>query len=581
MPTSLERWVDETAQLTRPKNIHWCDGSEAEYHRLIQEMSQTGTLLELNQKEYPGCYLHRSDPSDVARTEHLTFVCTRTQDDAGPNNNWMPPAEAKEKVGALFSGAMKDRTMYVVPYIMGPVSSPYSQCGVEITDSPYVAVNMRIMTRMGKAALDRIGASDNYVKGLHSLGDLSPERRFIMHFPKERLIWSVGSGYGGNALLGKKCFALRLGSHMAKEEGWLAEHMLVVGIEDPSGRTTYIAAAFPSACGKTNLAMLVPPASQKGYKVWTVGDDIAWMHPGPDGRLWAINPEAGFFGVAPGTNSKTNPNVMETIRKNTIYTNVAVTPHGTPYWEGMDGHPPHEAIDWQGKPWTLDSVTKAAHPNSRFTTPASQCPSMSPEWENPKGVPISAILFGGRRVSLIPLVYQSFNWQHGVFLGATMTSETTAAATGAVGVVRRDPMAMLPFCGYNMGDYFGHWLRMGQKLTNPPQIFRVNWFRMNAEGKYLWPGFGENLRVLRWVLGRVHGEVGAAETPIGYLPHPSGIDVTGLDVTPDTLRELLTVNRKEWLEVMAGQKEHLQKYGNRMPKEIWQQCEALEKRLGQ
>jgi phosphoenolpyruvate carboxykinase (GTP) len=579
MPTSLERWVDETAQLTRPKNIHWCDGSEAEYHRLIQEMSQTGTLLELNQKEYPGCYLHRSDPSDVARTEHLTFVCTRTQDDAGPNNNWMPPAEAKEKVGALFSGAMKDRTMYVVPYIMGPVSSPYSQCGVEITDSPYVAVNMRIMTRMGKAALDRIGASDNYVKGLHSLGDLSPERRFIMHFPEERLIWSVGSGYGGNALLGKKCFALRLGSHMAKEEGWLAEHMLVVGIEDPSGRTTYIAAAFPSACGKTNLAMLVPPASQKGYKVWTVGDDIAWMHPGPDGRLWAINPEAGFFGVAPGTNSKTNPNVMETIRKNTIYTNVAVTPYGTPYWEGMDGQPPHEAIDWQGKPWTPESVTKAAHPNSRFTTPATQCPSMSSEWENPKGVPISAILFGGRRVSLIPLVYQSFNWQHGVFLGATMTSETTAAATGAVGVVRRDPMAMLPFCGYNMGDYFGHWLRMGQKLTNPPQIFRVNWFRMNAEGKYLWPGFGENLRVLRWVLGRVHGEVGAAETPIGHLPHPSGIDVTGLDVTPDTLRELLTVNRKEWLEVIAGQKEYLQKYGDRMPKEIWQQCEALEKRL--
>ncbi|MSQ47578.1 MAG: phosphoenolpyruvate carboxykinase (GTP) [Deltaproteobacteria bacterium] len=581
MPTPLERWVEETAQLTRPKNIHWCDGSEAEYHRLIQEMTQAGTLSELNQKEYPACFLHRSDPSDVARTEHLTFVCTRTKDDAGPNNNWMAPPEAKEKVGALFSGAMKDRTMYVVPYIMGPASSPYSQCGVEITDSPYVAVNMRIMTRMGKAALDRIGASDNYVKGLHSLGDLSPERRFIMHFPEERLIWSVGSGYGGNALLGKKCFALRLGSHMAKEEGWLAEHMLVLGIEDPSGRTTYVAAAFPSACGKTNLAMLVPPASQKGYKIWTVGEDIAWMHPGPDGRLWAINPEAGFFGVAPGTNSRTNPNVMATIRKNTIYTNVAVTPHGTPYWEGMDGPPPHEAIDWQGKPWTPDSVTKAAHPNSRFTTPATQCPSMSSEWENPQGVPISAILFGGRRASLIPLVYQSFNWQHGVFLGATMTSETTAAATGAVGVVRRDPMAMLPFCGYNMGDYFGHWLRMGQKLTNPPQIFRVNWFRMNAEGKYLWPGFGENLRVLRWVLGRVHGEVGAAETPIGNLPHPSGIDVTGLDVTSETLHELLTVDWKGWQEAIAGQKEYFQKYGERMPKEIWQQCEALEKRLGQ
>jgi phosphoenolpyruvate carboxykinase (GTP) len=579
MPTPLERWVDETAQLTRPKNIYWCDGSEAEYHRLIQEMTRTGTLSELNQKEYPGCYLHRSDPSDVARTEHLTFVCTRAKDDAGPNNNWMSPPEAKAKVGALFSGAMKDRTMYVVPYIMGPASSPYSQCGVEITDSPYVAVNMRIMTRMGKAALDRIGASDNYVKGLHSLGDLSPERRFIMHFPEERLIWSIGSGYGGNALLGKKCFALRLGSHMAKEEGWLAEHMLVLGIEEPSGRTTYVAAAFPSACGKTNLAMLVPPASQKGYKVWTVGEDIAWMHPGPDGRLWAINPEAGFFGVAPGTNSKTNPNVMSTIRKNTIYTNVAVTPHGTPYWEGMDGPTPQEAIDWQGKPWTPDSVTKAAHPNSRFTTPATQCPSMSPEWENPQGVPISAILFGGRRANLIPLVYQSFNWQHGVFLGATMTSETTAAATGAVGVVRRDPMAMLPFCGYNMGDYFGHWLRMGQKLTNPPQIFRVNWFRMNADGKYLWPGFGENLRVLRWALGRIHGEIGAAETSIGYLPHPSGIDVTGLDVTPDVLRDLLAVDRKGWQEVIAGQKEYFKQYGDRMPKELWQQCEALEKRL--
>ncbi len=579
MPTPLEQWVDKTAQLTRPQNIYWCDGSEAEYNRLIQEMLKTSTLLELNQKEYPGCYLHRSDPSDVARTEHLTFVCTSNKDEAGPNNNWMPPSEAKEKVGALFSGAMKDRTMYVVPYIMGPTSSPYSQCGVELTDSPYVAVNMRIMTRMGKAALDRIGASDNYVKGLHSLGDLSPERRFIMHFPEERLIWSVGSGYGGNALLGKKCFALRLGSHMAKEEGWLAEHMLVLGIEEPSGRTTYIAAAFPSACGKTNLAMLVPPASQKGYKVWTVGEDIAWMHPGLDGRLWAINPEAGFFGVAPGTNSKTNPNVMATVRKNTIFTNVALTPHGTPYWEGMDGSPPHEAIDWQGKPWTPDSVTKAAHPNSRFTTPATQCPSMSPEWENPNGVPISAMLFGGRRASLIPLVYQSFNWQHGVFLGATMTSETTAAATGAVGVVRRDPMAMLPFCGYNMGNYFGHWLQMGQKLTNPPQIFRVNWFRMSPEGKYLWPGFGENLRVLRWVLERVHGEIGAAETPIGYLPHPSGLDVTGLDVTPETLRELLAVDRKGWQEAVTGQKEYFQKYGDRMPKEIWQQCEALEKRL--
>ena len=579
MPTPVEQWVNQVAQVTRPKNISWCDGSEAEYQRLIEEMLATGTLIELNQKEYPGCYLHRSDPSDVARTEHLTFVCTSKQEDAGPNNNWMPPAEAKEKVGALFSGSMKDRTLYVVPYIMGPANSPYSQIGVEITDSPYVVVNMRIMTRMGKAALDRLGASDNYVKGLHSLGDLSPERRFILHFPEERLIWSVGSGYGGNALLGKKCFALRLGSAMAREEGWLAEHMLILGIEEPNGRTTYVAAAFPSSCGKTNMAMLVPPASQKGYRVWTVGEDIAWMNVGADGRLWAINPEAGFFGVAPGTNSKTNPNVMATIRKNTIFTNVALTPHDTPYWEGMDGPPPHEALDWQGKPWTPDSVTKAAHPNSRFTTPAHQCPSMSPEWENPQGVPISAILFGGRRANLIPLVYQSFNWQHGVFLGATMASETTAAASGKVGVVRRDPMAMLPFCGYNMGDYFGHWLRMGQHLNQPPQIFRVNWFRMNAEGKYLWPGFGENLRVLRWVLARVHGEVGAAETPIGYLPHPTGIDVTGLDVPSEALKELFAVDRAGWMEAVAGQQEFFKKFGDRLPKEIWQESEALARRL--
>ena len=532
MPTPLEQWVDEVAQLTTPKKIYWCDGSAAEEQRLIEEMLATGALIALNQKAYPGCYVHRSDPSDVARTEHLTYVCTDDSEDAGPTNNWMAPHEAKKRLGALFAGAMKERTMYVVPYIMGPVDSPYSRVGVELTDSPYVVVSMRIMTRMGQAALERLGASDNYVKGLHSLGDLSPERRFIIHFPAERLIWSIGSGYGGNALLGKKCFALRLGSAMARHEGWLAEHMLIVGIEEPSGRLTYIAAAFPSACGKTNLAMLVPPPSQKGYKVWTVGEDIAWMHPGADGRLWAINPEAGFFGVAPGTNSRTNPNVMEAIHRNTIFTNVALTPHGTPYWEGLDGPPPQEALDWQGHPWTPESLTKAAHPNARFTTPAPQCPSISAEWENPQGVPISAILFGGRRANLIPLVYQSFHWQHGVFLGATMASETTAAATGAVGVVRRDPMAMLPFCGYNMGEYFTHWLRMGQRLSQPPQIFRVNWFRMDAEGKFLWPGFGENLRVLRWVLGRVHGEIGAVETPIGYVPHLTGIDVTGLDISP-------------------------------------------------
>ena len=578
MPTPLEQWVDECSRITRPKAVHWCDGSAAEYQRLVQEMLGTRTLIELNQQAYPGCYLHRSDPSDVARTEHLTFVCSRTKEDAGPNNNWMPPADAKEKVGALFAGAMRDRTMYVVPYLMGPVSSPYSQVGVEITDSPYVAVSMRIMTRMGKVARDRLGASDYYVKGLHSLGDLSPDRRFILHFPEERTIWSVGSGYGGNALLGKKCHSLRIASWMAREEGWLAEHMLIVGIQEPSGRTTYIAAAFPSACGKTNLAMLVPPASHKGYKVWTVGDDIAWMNPA-DGQLRAINPEAGFFGVAPGTNSKTNPNMMATIGKNSLFTNVALTPRGAPYWEGMDGGPPPEALDWQGRPWTPASGTKAAHPNSRFTTPAHQCPSMSPEWESPDGVPISALVFGGRRATLMPLVFQAFNWQHGVFLGATMASETTAAATSAVGVVRQDPMAMLPFCGYNMGDYFGHWLRMGTRIATPPKIFRVNWFRQGRDGSYLWPGFGENLRVLRWMVARVHGEVGAADTPIGRVPHVADLDLTGIDVSRATLEELLAVDRQGWLEAAAAQGTFLEQFGDRLPREIREEQATLVRRL--
>ena len=578
MPTPLEQWVDECARITRPKAIHWCEGSQTEYDRLVREMLQTRTLIELNQQEYPGCYLHRSDPNDVARTEHLTFVCSRTKDDAGPNNNWMPPAQAKERVGALFAGAMRDRTMYVVPYLMGPVSSPYSQVGVEITDSPYVAASMRIVTRMGKVALDRLGASDYYVKGLHSLGDLSPDRRFILHFPEERTIWSVGSGYGGNALLGKKCHALRIASWMAREEGWLAEHMLIVGIEEPSGRTTYIAAAFPSACGKTNLAMLVPPASHKGYKVWTVGDDIAWMNPADD-VLHAINPEAGFFGVAPGTNSKTNPNMMATIGRNSLFTNVGLTPRGTPYWEGMDGAPPPEALDWQGKPWTPASGTKAAHPNSRFTTPAHQCPSISPEWESPGGVPISAIIFGGRRATLMPLVFEAFNWQHGVFLGATMASETTAAATSAVGVVRQDPMAMLPFCGYNMGDYFGHWLRMGARIAAPPRIFRVNWFRQGRDGSYLWPGFGENLRVLRWIVARVHGEADPVKTAIGNLPRPADIDLTGVDVSRATLEDLLAVDRGGWLEAAAAQQQFLEQFGERLPREMRDEQATLVKRL--
>ena len=578
MPTPLEQWVDDCAAITRPKAVHWCDGSAAEYDRLVGDMLQSRTLLELNQQEFPGCYLHRSDPNDVARTEHLTFVCTRDKDDAGPNNNWMSPAAAKEKVGPLFAGAMRDRIMYVVPYIMGPVASPYSQVGVEITDSPYVAASMRIMTRMGKVARDRLGGSDYFVKGLHSLGDLSPERRYILHFPEERTIWSVGSGYGGNALLGKKCHALRIASWMAREEGWLAEHMLIVGIEEPSGRTTYIAAAFPSACGKTNLAMLVPPASHKGYKVWTVGDDIAWMNPADD-VLHAINPEAGFFGVAPGTNSKTNPNMMATIGRNSLFTNVALTPRGTPYWEGMDGASPPEALDWQGKPWTPASGTKAAHPNSRFTTPAHQCPSISPEWESPGGVPISAIIFGGRRATLMPLVFEAFNWQHGVFLGATMASETTAAATSAVGVVRQDPMAMLPFCGYNMGDYFGHWLRMGARIAAPPRIFRVNWFRQGRDGSYLWPGFGENLRVLRWIVARVHGEADAVKTAIGHLPRPADIDLTGLDVSRATLEDLLAVDRGGWLEAAAAQQQFLEQFGEHLPREIHDEQAALVKRL--
>jgi phosphoenolpyruvate carboxykinase (GTP) len=579
MPTPLERWIDEVSAITQPRNVHWCDGSDAEYRQLVGEMLQTGTLLELNQQEYPGCYLHRSDPNDVARTEHLTFVCTRAKVAAGPNNNWMAPAEAKEKVGALFKGAMKGRTMYVVPYVMGPVASPYAQVGVEITDSPYVAVSMRTMTRMGKPALERLGTSESFVKGLHSLGDLSPERRFILHFPEERTIWSIGSGYGGNALLGKKCHALRIASFAARQEGWLAEHMLILGIEEPNGRTTYIAAAFPSACGKTNLAMLVPPKTMPGYKVWTIGDDIAWLNVGPDGRLWAINPEAGFFGVAPGTNNKTNPNMMATIGQNSLFTNVALTPRGTPWWEGMS-EPPAEALDWQGRPWTPQSGSKAAHPNSRFTTPARQCPSMSPEWESPGGVPISALFFGGRRASLVPLVFQGFDWPHGVFLGATMNSETTAAATAKVGVVRQDPMAMLPFCGYNMGDYFAHWLDMGSRVAKPPLVFRVNWFRQSPEGKFLWPGFGDNLRVLRWAIGRVHGQLDAEETPIGWVPRAADIDTGGIDVSPAVMQDLLRVDRAGWLEAAGGQRQFFEQFGDRLPRAMWEQQEALVRRLG-
>ncbi|HET6203132.1 MAG TPA: phosphoenolpyruvate carboxykinase (GTP) [Planctomycetota bacterium] len=576
---ALSSWVDEMASHARPDRIVWCDGSGEENRRLVEGMLGEKTLHRLNEAKFPNCYLHRSHPSDVARTEHLTFICSDGKEEAGPNNNWMSPAEARERVWPLFGGAMKGRTMYVVPYVMGPLGSPHSKVGIEITDSPYVVASMRIMTRMGKAALEQLGESEDFVKGLHSLGDLSPERRFVLHFPKAREIWSVGSGYGGNALLGKKCFALRIASVQGRDEGWMAEHMLIVGVESPEGETAYVAAAFPSACGKTNLAMLVPPPSQKGWKVWTVGDDIAWMRPGPDGRLWAVNPEAGFFGVAPGTSKKTNPNALAALSRNSVFTNVAMTEDGCPWWEGLDGEVPERLTDWQGRPWKRGSPEKAAHPNSRFTAPASQCPSISPRWEDPQGVPISAFLFGGRRATTFPLVFQSFDWSHGVFAGAGTGSETTAAQSGAVGVVRRDPMAMLPFCGYNMADYFGHWLAMGRGLANPPGIFHVNWFRRGADGSFLWPGFGENLRVLRWVIERCRGKGEAVRTPIGWVPSEAGIDAEGLSMPSEAMRELLRVDRAEWKAEIADIRAFFAKFGARMPAEMLAQVDALERRL--
>ncbi|MGC2419846.1 MAG: phosphoenolpyruvate carboxykinase (GTP) [Candidatus Acidiferrales bacterium] len=578
--TPLEKWVEESASLTKPSKIVWCDGTETENERLTDEMLRDKTYTFLNQKTFPRCYLHRSNPNDVARTENLTFICTQRKEDAGPTNNWMAPADAKAKVRPLFDGAMKGRTMYVVPYIMGPATSPYSKIGVEITDSAYVVANMRIMSRMGKVALDRLGSSDDFVPGLHSLADLNPDRRFIMHFPEEKLIWSIGSGYGGNALLGKKCFALRIASWMAREQGWMAEHMLILGLEDPSGKVTYMAAAFPSACGKTNLAMMVSALENQGYRVWTVGDDIAWMHVGSDGTLRAINPEAGFFGVAPGTNSKTNPNVMTAAHHDTIYTNVAMTSDREPWWEGIDGTnaTPDGIIDWKGKPWTPSSGP-AAHPNSRYTVPASQSPSLDKHWEDPEGVPISAFIFGGRRTRLAPLVYESRDWQHGVFVGATMASETTAAATGKVGVTRRDPMAMLPFCGYNMADYFGHWLEMGPKLKKPPKIFHVNWFRRDADNKFLWPGYGENVRVLKWMLDRIEGRAGATETPIGCVPTPSSLTLDGLSISRGTLEELLAVNPSDWTDEEHSIDKFFAKFGDTLPEPIRKEQKALADRL--
>ena len=578
MATPLENWVEEAARLTKPDRVVYCDGSESEYRRMIDLLLRAGDTFQLNERTYPNCHLHRSSVNDVARTEHLTFICSPDKDDAGPTNNWMDPEAAKHKVGALFDGAMRGRTMYVVPYIMGPPGSPISKVGVEVTDSPYVVASMRIMSRMGQVALDRLGPSNEFVPGLHSLGDLDPLRRYIVHFPQERLIWSIGSGYGGNALLGKKCFALRIASVMARQQGWMAEHMLILGLESPGGKVTYMGAAFPSACGKTNLAMMVSALESQGYRVWTVGDDIAWMRIADDGYLHAINPEAGFFGVAPGTGMSTNPNVMGALRKNTLFTNVAMTGNREPWWEGIGSDPPSGLTNWKGETWD-SSKGPAAHPNARYTVPAKQSPSISPQWEAPEGVPISAFIFGGRRARVAPLVYESFDWQHGVFVGATMASETTAAATGDVGVTRRDPMAMLPFCGYNMADYFGHWLQMAKKIPKPPRIFHVNWFRKGADGKFLWPGYGENVRVLKWILERVEGRGAAQETPIGYVPAKNGLTLDGLKVSGEALNELLRVNPADWENELEDSKQFLVKFGARLPREIREEHGKLAKRF--
>jgi phosphoenolpyruvate carboxykinase (GTP) len=572
----VAEWVESVRGLTTPDRVYWCDGSQAEFQRVRGELVARGELLELNKDSFPNCHLYRSDPTDVARVEHLTFVCTRSKEDAGPNNNWMDPSEARTKMQDLFKGCMKGRTMYVIPYCMGPIDSPYSRCGVEITDSAYVMLSMALMTRIGRPALERIASEDSFVKGLHSTGDLNPARRFIMHFPEELSIQSIGSGYGGNALLGKKCHALRIASWQARDEGWLAEHMLIVGLQNPQGETHYVAAAFPSACGKTNLAMLIPPSALPGWKVFTVGDDIAWLHPGPDGRLWAINPESGYFGVVPGTNPKTNKNAYDMIRHDTLFTNVALTASNEPWWEGRKDSKP--AIDWLGRPYDANNGP-AAHPNSRFTVTATQNPSYTKAAADPRGVPISAIIFGGRRRELAPLVYEARDWQHGVLVGASVASETTAAAVGEVGVVRRDPMAMKPFAGYNYGDYFAHWLKVGAKLAKPPKIFHVNWFRQATSGEFLWPGFGDNLRVLAWMLERCAGRAGAQDTAIGYLPRPTDLNLAGLEIAAGVLRELTSVNMEGWQHEVGQFRDYLQEFGARMPAAILQQLDEVERRL--
>jgi phosphoenolpyruvate carboxykinase (GTP) len=577
MSPAVSEWVASVRQLTQPERVHWCEGSDDEYRGLIAELEASGELQKLNEAHYPNCFLARSHPSDVARVEHLTFVCTTDREDAGPNNHWMAPDDAKTKMQGLFEGCMKGRTLYVVPYCMGPIDSPYSRCGVEITDSAYVVINMILMTRAGRSALERIAREGSFVKGLHSTGELDPDRRFIMHFPEDLSIMSFGSGYGGNALLGKKCHALRIASYQARNEGWLAEHMLIVGLTSPQGETHYVAAAFPSACGKTNLAMLIPPETMPGWKVTTVGDDIAWLHPGPDGRLYAINPEAGYFGVVPGTNRKTNRNAFEMIQRDTLFTNVGLTADNQPWWEGLDTGAP--VIDWQGRPYD-PANGPAAQPNSRFTVSAKRNPSYAPEADSPRGVPISAIIFGGRRRGVAPLVYEARDWSHGVLVGASVASETTAAAIGQAGVLRRDPMAMKPFAGYNYGDYWAHWLAMGAKLKHPPKIYHVNWFRRDADGKFLWPGFGDNLRVLEWIIDRCSGKAGAQETAIGNLPRPEDLDLAGLDLAPGVLAQLLSVQAEEWRAEAADIEKYLDEYGSRTPAALRAQVQALRARLG-
>ncbi|HEY5101175.1 MAG TPA: phosphoenolpyruvate carboxykinase (GTP) [Steroidobacteraceae bacterium] len=575
--SQVAAWVQSISKLTNPQDVHWCDGSEAEVRELTGELLRAGELHKLSPVEFPGCYLYRSDPNDVARVEHVTYICTRSTEEAGPNNHWMAPEEAHAKMRALFSGCMRGRTLYVIPYCMGPLDSPYGRCGVEITDSAYVVLNMAVMTRSGRAALERIARDGKFVRGLHSIGELDPKRRFIMHYPEELSIESFGSGYGGNALLGKKCHALRIASWQAREEGWLAEHMLIVGLTSPKGETHYIAAAFPSACGKTNLAMLIPPDSMPGWKIETVGDDIAWLHPGPDGRLWAVNPEAGYFGVVPGTNRATNRNAFDMIRHNTLFTNVALTADDEPWWEGRKKFEP--VLDWKGQPYDPKNGP-AAHPNSRFTVAAKNNPIYSPRAEDPRGVPITALVFGGRRREVAPLVYEARDWKHGVLVGASVASETTAAAVGEAGIVRRDPMAMLPFCGYNFADYWRHWLQVGAKLTRAPKIYHVNWFRRDAQGAFLWPGYGENLRVLAWMLERCTVGAGATETAIGSLPRPADLNMNGLSVSAESLTTLLSVDLRLWRQEMAEIAEYFARYGARIPDELLQELAVTQKRLG-